>query len=170
MVAKAKKLHGSKSARTKSDKRYSKANYEFDVYDDLWQLDANKSLNFELLASLNLDPKFESNFRLALADYACEFSSSYTDNLFRYCRWFFAVRSFFHVRGESPPLVTTALSRRLVLVEVRCTRVLPGSDDDEDAPLSGNAEGVVPHRLMHETAVIGKNRTWRWGHEGVVCM
>ena len=91
MVAKAKKLHGSKSARTKSDKRYSKANYEFDVYDDLWQLDANKSLNFELLASLNLDPKFESNFRLVLAAYACEFSSSYTDNLFRYCRWFFAV-------------------------------------------------------------------------------
>ena len=30
MVAKAKQLHGSKSARTKSDKRYSKANYEFD--------------------------------------------------------------------------------------------------------------------------------------------
>ena len=63
MVAKAKKLHGSKSARTKSDKRYSKANYEFDVYDDLWQLDANKSLNFELLASLNLDPKFCSSFK-----------------------------------------------------------------------------------------------------------
>ena len=91
MVAKAKQLHGSKSARTKSDKRYSKANYEFDVYDDLWQLDANKSLNFELLAPLNLDPKFEINFKLALADYASEFSSSYTDNLFRYCRWFFAV-------------------------------------------------------------------------------
>ena len=64
MVAKAKQLHGSKSARTKSDKRYSKANYEFDVYDDLWQLDANKSLNFELLAPLNLDPKFEINFKL----------------------------------------------------------------------------------------------------------
>ncbi|WP_339891260.1 site-specific integrase [uncultured Alteromonas sp.] len=91
MAAKANKLQGSVRARTKSDKRYSKANYEFDVYGDLWELDANKSLNFELLTSLNLEAKLERNFRLALADYACEFSSSYTDNLFRYCRWFFAV-------------------------------------------------------------------------------
>lgn len=91
MVAKANKLQGSTKTRTKLDKRYSKANYEFDVYGDLWQLDANRSLNFKLLASLNLEPKFECAFRLALADYACEFSSSYTDNLFRYCRWFFAV-------------------------------------------------------------------------------
>jgi len=53
MAAKENKLQSSSSTRTKSDKRYSKANYEFDVYDDLWQLDANKSLNFELLAPLN---------------------------------------------------------------------------------------------------------------------
>lgn len=91
MVASKNTVKGSKIAKRKSDKRLSKANYEFDVYDDVWQLDANKSLNFELLASLSLDPKLENNFRLALADYACEFSSSYTDNLFRYCRWFFAV-------------------------------------------------------------------------------
>ena len=91
MVAKAKQLHGSKSARTKSDKRYSKANYEFDVYDDLWQLDANKSLNFDLLAPLNLDPKFEINFKLALADYASEFSSSYALNIFMFSRLLFAI-------------------------------------------------------------------------------
>ena len=91
MVTKAKKIHASKSARTKSDKRYTKANYEFDVYDDLWQLDANKSLNFELLASLNLEPKFNVNFNLALADYASEFSSSYTLNLFMFSRLLFAI-------------------------------------------------------------------------------
>lgn len=96
-MAEPTKLQGSIRTRKKSDKRYSKANYEFDVYKDSWRLDANKSLNFKLLTSLNLDPKFESNFRLALADYACEFSSSYTDNLFRYCRWFFAIGITRHI-------------------------------------------------------------------------
>lgn len=91
MAAKAKKLKGAIKARTKSDKRHSKANYEFDVYDDLWQLDANKSLNFELLAPLNLDPKFEINFKLALADYASEFSSSYALNIFMFSRLLFAI-------------------------------------------------------------------------------
>lgn len=91
MVVNANQLKGAEKAKRKSDKRLSKANYEFELYDDIWQLDANRSLNFKLLVSLRLDPKFESNFRLALADYGCEFSSSYTDNLFRYCRWFFAV-------------------------------------------------------------------------------
>ena len=75
----------------KSDKRLSKANYEFDVYGDIWQLDTNHSLNFKLLSKLSLEPKFENNFRLALADYACELSASYTSNLFQYCRWFFAI-------------------------------------------------------------------------------
>ena len=37
MVAKANKLHGAKRSKVKSDKRYSKANYEFDIYDDIWQ-------------------------------------------------------------------------------------------------------------------------------------
>jgi hypothetical protein len=91
MVASIKTVQGSIKTTPKSDNRLSKANYEFDVYDDFWQLDANKSLNFKLLCSLRLDPKFEHYFRSALADYACEFSSSYTDNLFRYCQWFFAV-------------------------------------------------------------------------------
>lgn len=91
MVTNINKAKGSAKAQLKSDKRLSKANYEFEVNDDIWQLDANRSLNFELLTLLNLDPKFEKNFRLALADYACELSSSYTDNIFRYCRWLFAV-------------------------------------------------------------------------------
>lgn len=91
MVVKTNKIQGSIRARTKSEKRYSKANYEFDVYGDLWQLDANRSLNFELLAPLNLDPKFEINFRLVLADYASEFSSSYTLNIFMFSRLFFSV-------------------------------------------------------------------------------
>ncbi len=90
MAVKANKLKGSRSTRAKSDKRYSKANYEFDVYDDLWQLDANKSLNFELLAPLNLDPKFEMNFKQVLADYASEFSSSYAYNIFMFSRLLFA--------------------------------------------------------------------------------
>lgn len=91
MVAKTNKLYGSTSTRKKSDKRFSKANYEFDVYGDFWQLDANKSLNFRLLASLNLEPKFENNFRLALADYVSEFSSSYALNIFMFSRLLFAI-------------------------------------------------------------------------------
>lgn len=90
MVAKANKFKGSVRARAKSDKRYSKANYEFDVYDDFWQLDASKSLNFELLSQLNLDPKFVINFKVALADYASEFSSSYALNIFMFSRLLFA--------------------------------------------------------------------------------
>lgn len=90
-MAKAKNLQGSVKARKKSDKRLSKANYEFDVYDNLWQLDANKSLNFELLVPLKLDPKFLSNFKHALADYASEFSSSYALNIFMFSRLLFAI-------------------------------------------------------------------------------
>ena len=86
MVANVRKITGTRKAKQKSDKRVSKANYEFDVHDDVWQLDANKSVNFKLLASLNLDPKFENSFKLALADYASEFSSSYAHQLFNFSR------------------------------------------------------------------------------------
>ncbi|RZR41924.1 site-specific integrase [Vibrio vulnificus] len=91
MAVSVKKNRGSGRVKPKLDKRLSKANYEFDVYSDNWQLDANVHLNFKLLDSLNLTPKFTESFRLALADYAAELSSRYTDNLFRYCRWLFAV-------------------------------------------------------------------------------
>jgi|TARA_R110001583_G_C5663055_1_gene409845 hypothetical protein len=91
MVARISTIKGSKRAKAKSDKRFSKANYEFDVYGDVWRLDANKSLNFELLASLNLEPKFENNFKLVLADYASEFSSSYAYNIFMFSRLLFAI-------------------------------------------------------------------------------
>jgi len=89
-MAKREKVRSLTSVRTKSDKRYTKANYEFDVYSNFWTLDTNRSLNFELLAPLNLDPKFEINFKLALADYASELSSSYTLNLFIFSRMLFA--------------------------------------------------------------------------------
>ena len=91
MLPKANRLQGAKraKAKTKSDKRRSKANYEFDVYDDVWRLDANHSLNFKLLAPLNLDSRFEINFKLALADYACEFSSHYAIGIFVYTRALF---------------------------------------------------------------------------------
>jgi hypothetical protein len=91
MTASINTIKGSRRAKRKSDKRLSKANYDFDVYDDFWQLDANKSLNFKLLTSLNLAPKFEHNFKLALADCASEFSSSYALNTFRYSRLLFAI-------------------------------------------------------------------------------
>lgn len=90
MVAEANKLHGVKRSKAKSDKRYSKANYEFDIYDDIWQLDSNIKLNLSLLSPLSLSPKFEMNFRKALADYASEFSSSYTSNIFNYAKNLFA--------------------------------------------------------------------------------
>ncbi|MDO6547337.1 site-specific integrase [Pseudoalteromonas carrageenovora] len=78
-----------KRPKRQSDKRETKANYEFDVYSDVWKLDANKSLNFRLLEPLDLNPQFESNFRRALADYACEFSASYVLNIFIFCRLLF---------------------------------------------------------------------------------
>lgn len=87
MVSNKKATTKARSRKQKNDIRLSKANYEFDVYSETWQLDANKSLNFKLLRSLGLTNRFEESFRKALADYASEFSSSYTDNLFRYCRW-----------------------------------------------------------------------------------
>jgi hypothetical protein len=74
MVASIKTVKGSIKTTRKSDKRLSKANYEFDVYDDFWQLDSNLKLNLMLLTPLNLSLKFELNFRKALADYASEFS------------------------------------------------------------------------------------------------
>lgn len=75
--------------KLKSDKRMSKANYRFDVYEDLWKLDSNDTLNFTLLSSLNLASAFEESLRLVLADYASEFSGSYIQNLFTYCRQLF---------------------------------------------------------------------------------
>jgi len=86
MVANANNLKEAKKAKRKSDKRLSKANYKFDVYGDVWQLDANLKLNLRLLTPLNLSSKFEQNFRKALADYASEFSSSYTYNIFNYAK------------------------------------------------------------------------------------
>lgn len=77
------------SKKTKKDIRHSKANYEFDIFEDIWRLDANTKINFGLLKALNLDSKFEESFRLVLADYACEFSAHYTNNLYRFCRWLF---------------------------------------------------------------------------------
>ncbi|WP_417538283.1 site-specific integrase [Marinomonas sp.] len=75
----------------KSDRRITKANYEFDVFSDYWELDANKKIYFRGMDSLSLAPDFLDCFKLALADYACELSASYTDNLFRYTKWFFSV-------------------------------------------------------------------------------
>lgn len=91
MAVSVKKVRDSIRAKTKCDKRLSKANYEFDVYGSTWKLDANVCLNFELLDSLNLTPKFAESFKFALADYAAEFSSSYVSNIFRECRNLFSV-------------------------------------------------------------------------------
>ncbi|MPW31617.1 tyrosine-type recombinase/integrase [Agarivorans sp. B2Z047] len=90
MVVNVEKVRGTKRTKPKSDKRLSKANYEFDVYSDIWQLDANTSLNLGLLNPLHLTPKFAESYRLALADYASEFSSSYVSNIFRACRHLFS--------------------------------------------------------------------------------
>jgi hypothetical protein len=75
-----------KQFKPKTDIRSSKANYKFDVYADVWQLDANKSINLELLRPLGLNSNFEDNFKLVLGDYACEFSASYIVNIFIYTR------------------------------------------------------------------------------------
>lgn len=90
MAINTKKNSDYRDIKSKTDKRLSKANYEFDVYSDNWQLDTNVRLNLTLLEPLSLTPKFSECFRLALADYAAEFSSSYTSNIFRECRALFA--------------------------------------------------------------------------------
>ena len=89
MVDNAQKVRGTKRTNPKSVERLSKANYKFDVYGDTWQLDANTTLNLELLTPLKLTPKFAESFRLVLADYAAEFSSNYTRNIFSYSRLLF---------------------------------------------------------------------------------
>lgn len=89
MVGSVKKVIDSRRAKSKSDKRLSKANYEFDVYSDNWQLDANVRLNLTLLDPLDLTPKFSECFRLALADYSTEFSSNYARNIFSFTRLLF---------------------------------------------------------------------------------
>lgn len=90
MVGNVNTFKETKKTKQKVDNRLSKFNYKFDVYGDTWKLDANKSLNFKLLASLNLTKKFENNFRLALANYASEFSSSYVQYIYFYASKFFA--------------------------------------------------------------------------------
>ncbi|MFA0026128.1 site-specific integrase, partial [Vibrio sp. 10N.261.49.A5] len=89
MAINGQKSSGYRDIKSKSDKRLSKANYEFDVYSDNWQLDANVRLNLALLEPLSLTPKFSACFRLALADYAAEFSSNYARNIFSYTRLLF---------------------------------------------------------------------------------
>lgn len=76
--------------KIKSDVRLSKAGYEFDVFSDKWQLNKSTSINLRLLESFNLAPKFELNFRLILAAYSCEFSSSYVVNIYLTCRHIFS--------------------------------------------------------------------------------
>ena len=77
-------------SNTKSDIRTSKRNYEFDVYQNTWQLSADFYLNFRLLSSLDLTPTFEDNFRLALADYVSEFSPGYAYSIYVNIRHLFA--------------------------------------------------------------------------------
>ena len=83
-------IKNSSFSKRKSDIRLSKRNYEFNVYQDVWRLDADYSLNFSLLANLKLTPKFEINFRLALADYASEFSPGYVTSIYVNIRHLFA--------------------------------------------------------------------------------
>ncbi len=52
-------------------------------------MDANTRLNIDLIKALNLTTKFAENYRLALADYASEFSSNYTRNIFSFTRLLF---------------------------------------------------------------------------------
>jgi hypothetical protein len=86
--------------KLKSDIRTSKSNYEFDVYQDVWKLNADYSLNFKLLAPLHLAPIFEENFRLALADYASEFSSGYVTSIYVNIRHLFAIGVTARIREE----------------------------------------------------------------------
>lgn len=84
------KIHHGKKNTKKRDIRISKADYEFNVYDRVWELDVNYKINFDLLDDIGLSYNFKNNFKLVLADYASEFSSSYVLNIFYYCRKLFS--------------------------------------------------------------------------------
>jgi hypothetical protein len=99
MTSNIKSNHAEKS-KLKSDIRTSKNNYEFDVYQDVWKLNADYSLNFKLLSPLSLAPNFEENFRLALADYASEFSSGYVSSIYVNIRHLFAIGVTDRIREE----------------------------------------------------------------------
>ncbi len=86
--------------KQKSDCRTSKNNYEFDVYEDVWKLNADYSLNLKLLSPLNLSPKFEENFRLALADYVSEFSPGYVTSIYLNIRYIYAMGVTDKIREE----------------------------------------------------------------------
>lgn len=90
MTISSKKIKNSSASKLKSDIRKSKRNYEFDVYQEAWKLNADYSINFNLLAPLKLAPQFETNFRLALADYASEFSPGYVTSIYINIRHLFA--------------------------------------------------------------------------------
>lgn len=77
------------SLRAKSDIRISKHNYQFDVFQDFWKLNADYTINLNLLAPSSLDPKFETSFRLVLADYAAEFSPGYVTSIYLNIRHLF---------------------------------------------------------------------------------
>lgn len=78
-----------KKAKQKRDMRYSKPNYEFDVYSDYWQLDANHKASFRTIKFLGLDDKLLHSFKNALAEYACELSPGYVTRVLNDCRVFF---------------------------------------------------------------------------------
>ncbi|MFV1872768.1 MAG: site-specific integrase [Oleiphilus sp.] len=90
MVYKVKNNEQVRRIKKRYDARVSKYNYEFDVYEDVWKLSADYSLNFRLLDNLTLTPKFEDNFRLAFADHVSEFSAGYVENIFVNIRHLFA--------------------------------------------------------------------------------
>lgn len=84
------KLNCTERPQIKAALRISKNNYEFDVHDDVWVLTASLKINFERLMSPSITSSFEACFRMALADYASEFSAGYVKNIFYTCRELFS--------------------------------------------------------------------------------
>jgi len=75
----------------KVDIRISKMGYEFDVYNDFWELDNSKKINWRLVKKLNLDKDLEEGFRRELAVFASEHSAYYTVNTFDWFKRIFVV-------------------------------------------------------------------------------
>ena len=94
------KIDYATESKKKSDIRTSKNNYEFDVYKDVWKINADYSLNLKLLSPLGLAPNFEEKFRLALADYASEFSAGYLSSIYINIRHLFSIGVTDMIREE----------------------------------------------------------------------
>lgn len=74
--------------------RFSKLGYEFNIYNDLWVLDQNRTINWKLVN--NIEPLVYEGFKLSIARLAEEVSSHHTFNCFMYFKQYLMSPDIYH--------------------------------------------------------------------------